>query len=172
MYHHISLLLCIPLSLLLLADCKHKEVEVPEPKIYFTGILETSATGEYLGGWDTTDWRLDDVWTAQETALFPNTTVPLCALKDSLEVFAAAPNPTQDRTFIGWRNIAGTIWQFRLVDEDFNLVWTFNNDNFLTGFNAISLETTDFPKDTLRLYYQAENGGCRWQGHGDLVIKP
>ena len=160
------------LALLLLSNCKHKEVEVPEPKIYFTGIVETSDTGEYLGGWDTTDWRLDDAWTAQETALFPNSTIPLCAPRDSLEVFPAAPNPMQERVFIGLSTITGTVWELRLVDEDFNLVWTYSADNFLNGLNAINLETTDFPKDTLRLYYQAENGGCRLQGHVDMVIKP
>jgi len=167
-----KIMLLALLSLLILADCKHKEVEVPEPKIYFTGIVKTSDTGEYLGGGDTTDWRLDDVWTAQETALFPNSTLPLCAPRDSLEVFPAAPNPMQERTFIGLSTVTGTLWELRLVDEDFNLVWTYSADNFLNGLNAISLETTDFPKDTLRLYYQAEYGGCRWQGHGDLLVQP
>ena len=158
---------------LALLACGHRSDEDPQmEKIYFSGITKVDVDGASLGETDTTDWRFDDSWVAQEKALFPPDNLPLCQEfpLDSLSVYLI-PNPCKERFIAQFQTPVGTNWKFRLVDEDFNLLTEYNWDQPIKGLNALQIKTDSLPKDTVRLYYQVTYGSCAWYGHGDILIQ-
>lgn len=140
------------------------------PKIYFTGISPVDENGQALGNADVTDWRTDDDWSASEIALFPSTTLLTCGPSDSVQVYQF-PNPCQEVFALGFRTQQGTTWRFRIVDESFHLLREYDWIGPMPNYNQIQFKTEGFPKDTVRVYYQAEKPGCLWRGHGDVLVK-
>lgn len=165
------------LSMLLLgalAGCR-QDVIKEEPKtdkIYFSGLTGVDETGAWTGPYDSTDWRLDDVWVAQESGLFAPSTLPLCGSlpPDSLGVFIS-PNPCKEVSMLGFQTPSGTTWRFRFVDENFVLIKVYDWEMAIPWYNSLAINTTGFPKDTIRVYYMVERAGCVWRGHGDILIE-
>ncbi len=146
-----------------------QETPPAEPKIYFTGLTQVDDQGQALASPDPTDWRLDDVWIAQEKGLFTGTSLPLCSsLPDSTLVYAA-PNPCKNVFIFGLSKApSGAMWRVRMVDENFALL---REHDAMLGVNQIAINTTGFPKDTVRVYYEIEKAGCVWRGHGDVLVE-
>lgn len=147
----------------------HPDESDAAPKIYFTGLTQVDDQGQALASPDPTDWRLDDVWTAQESALFASSTLPLCSsLPDSTLVYAA-PNPCKNVFMLGlFKAPGGATWRFRIVDENFAQLMTYDA---ALGVKQVAINTAGFPKDTVRVYFQLEQPGCVWRGHGDVLVE-
>ena len=160
------------LSTALLVSACHELPETPEnTKIYFTGITTMDSQGFPLGMTDTLDWRLDDQWVEQEAGLFPANNLSLCAKpSDSLEAYVVFPNPCSDAIYFGFRTPVGTDWYMRIVDENFNVLKSYDWITPPPNYNSIIFKTDSLPKDTVRLYYEAIKGACIWRGHGDILI--
>lgn len=144
----------------------------PEPEIiYFTGVSLTDENGQAMSSPDTTDWRLDDEWTAAEKALFPAAPENTCAAADSMSLWPAYPNPAGNVLGLSLNSQAGKQWDFRLVDQDLNPVLSLDGYTATGGSNSFHLNLSSVTvKDTLRLYYQVQlNNGCTLRGHGDLI---
>lgn len=151
--------------------CKEDPAPKEEP-IYFSGLTKVDETGFPLGETDTTDWRLDDVWTDKEKALFPANTLLTCILKeDSLDGVYLFPNPCKAVFTAGFKTSSGTSWHFRWVDEDFKVLKEYDWENPEAGLNYLAIQTNGFPKDTIRMYYEVLQGVCIHRGHGDILIQ-
>ena len=157
-------------TLFALTGCHHPDEPMPPmPKIYFTGISPVDEQGQALATPDPTDWRLDDVWLEQEKSLFGASSLPLCtSLPDSTLVYAA-PNPCRNVFMLGlFKPPSGAAWRLRIVDENFSLLQTFDAP---MGVMQVAINAANFPKDTVRVYYQVEKLGCVWRGHGDVLVE-
>ncbi len=151
--------------------CK-QDADPTEEAIYFSGLTTVDETGVSLGQTDTTDWRLNDVWTDKEKALFPANTLLTCILKeDSLDGVYLYPNPCKAVFAAGFRTSSGTSWHFRWVDEDFKVLKEYDWENPPAGLNTFIIQTNTFPKDTIRMYYEVLQGNCIFRGHGDILIE-
>ena len=152
------------------AGCKHHPDDpATGPKIYFTGLTQVDEQGQALANPDPTDWRLDDVWTAQESALFASPALPLCGTIPDSTIVYAAPNPCKKVFILGLSKApSGATWRFRIVDENFASLMTYDA---VSGANQVAINAASFPKDTLRVYYQLETAGCVWRGHGDVLVE-
>lgn len=151
--------------------CKQDAVPTEET-IYFSGLTTVDEIGVSLGQTDTTDWRLDDVWTDKEKALFPANTLLTCILKeDSLDGVNLYPNPCKAVFTTRFETPSGAKWHFRWVDEDFKLLKEYDWENPAPGPNYLSIQTNTFPKDTIRMYYEVLLGICIYRGHGDILIQ-
>ncbi len=160
------------LTIVSLWACKDDDANSGEnAKIYFSGISRVDYDGSATASSDTTDWRSDDQWVKQESDLFATSQPFLCGSTDSIEIYAAQPNPCTDRTIIHFFTGSDAVWRFRFVDENFNLLDSLDWQNPVPGYNAIIWDTDSFPKDTVRLYYQIEKQGCMLRGHGDILIE-
>ena len=146
------------------------EPQADNPKIYFTGITKVDENGQALAEGDPTDWRTDDSWTTQEKALFAPNTSFQCGPSDSVEVYQS-PNPCKAVFALGFKTQGGLTWRFRIVDENFKLLKEYDWFQPPPNYNLIQFKTEGFPKDTLRVYYQAEKPGCIWRGHGDVLVE-
>lgn len=174
-------LLLVALTVFILQACCHEPQE-PEPsneKIYFTGIYSVDELGQTLSSDnDSTDWTWKDsyAWADQEKNLFTTTSASNCYI-DSLMVYPVMPNPMSNslyngRCFLHLRNQTGTIWRMRLVNDQFEVVRTFDINDLPAGLNTLAFDLASLPSDTFRLYYQAERLGCYQRGFGDLLITP
>ncbi len=146
------------------------EPQSENPKIYFTGITKVDENGQALAEGDSTDWRTDDAWTTQEKALFAPNTLFQCGPSDSVEVYQF-PNPCKEVFAMGFKTQSGLTWRFRILDENFKLLKEYDWVQPAPNYNSIYFKTDDFPKDTIRVYYQVEKSGCVWRGHGDVLVE-
>lgn len=160
------------------SDCeKEDEVPMPEPetpeRIRFEGVSLTDANGNALSQEDTTDWRVDDEWEAEEMALFEEgASLPLCSADGETKVFAVWPNPASRQFAFGFRITNPISADFRLVDQDFNLLLSHDTLQFTNpGFNQLEFDATSLAiRDTVRMYYQFSTSNCVFRGHGDLIL--
>jgi hypothetical protein len=155
-------------ALLIWGACKDNP---DQEKIYFTGITMVDEQGQSLNNGDTTDWRFDDTWNEQENALFGFEGQTLCGASPDSSLAIVTPNPCTDRFIVNILTPYGANWHFKWVDEDFTVIHSYDFKPEQPYFNALSIKTDDFPKDTVRLYYLVERAGCVWRGHGDILVK-
>ncbi|MDX1912241.1 MAG: hypothetical protein SFV22_12175 [Saprospiraceae bacterium] len=155
---------------ILAVHCKHENT--PVEKIYFTGLTMTDENGQSLGQTDPTDWGWADTWTIEEKNLFNHGDLPLCPAppSDSIGVFFM-PNPCKEAFFLSFMTPTGYDWRFKFVDEAFNVLKEVEFLQATPLFNGVHVQTTSFPKDTIRVYYQIEKNGCALRGHGDILIE-
>lgn len=144
---------------------------MPEPeKIYFTGVSLTDENGQAMSSPDPTDWRWDDQWTAAEIVLFPGASASLCAGPDSLILHPAFPNPAHNALGLHFISSPRFNWDFRIVDENLQIIFNLDDYAAHAGSNNISLDVSQLSvTDTLRLYYQARSSNCVYRGHGDVI---
>ncbi len=112
---------------------------------------------------DATDWRFDDVWTADEQALFSGMASG-CTPHDSISL-DCYPNPSSG-TF-NLESSRDVSYSLAIVDPSLAVIGTRDLDTNTT----LSLDLASFSGDTLRIYYLATEGNCDYAGHGDIVIE-
>jgi hypothetical protein len=137
----------------------------------FSGYTATDNVGSLTGVTDTTDWRLDDQWTAAEEELFDNYTTYTvgCPADTNLSIHPAFPNPTGGLFTLIFTKDSATRVDLRIVDQADNILVT--ADSIYS--NAIQANVTGLTgSDSLaRVYYLfIKNDSCAYAGHGDIRI--
>jgi|GEM_PF-6407817 len=150
----------------------------PEIKISnFNGITSKTASGNYAGEIDTTDWGglPYDEWNQDELDLFGYLTPSEpCGIMGDISINSAYPNPVTNHLNLKVNCV--TIFQYkfsyRLVDRYHNILKSEDSLNVTYGETIFQLDLSDITTtDTLRLYYAFfENiPGCCKIKHGDIV---
>ena len=139
-------------------------------KIYFDGISATDANGSPLNTPDAEDWNTSATWTTQETALFSQEQAP-CPTQLDQKVYPVYPNPTLGDFAFLINNAATSDLQLRFVDEDFQLIATYEYSQLDSGINMLNFDFQDMNlNDTIRLYYKVIQADCAFKGQGDILL--
>jgi hypothetical protein len=137
----------------------------------FTQITETNINGEPSqgGSIDVTDWKLNDVFSNDENALFGNVnTLSNCSVVSTEQVIGF-PNASNG-IFILNSNLSNVLSaEIRIVDKNFNLL------KFISSSSALQLVNFDLSNlvasgDYIRVYYKFISASCEYRGHGDIKI--
>lgn len=164
------------LSAILLTECKKDE-----NKVVVSGITETDANGELLGTVDTTDWKIGDLWTDKEEALFHSLelTSAQAYLKSTsgisfktIELFPASPNPCQWCFSLSIGNGLGVgKFEYVFVNTNLTILASGVYGAFKTGANSFNYSLNDStfkPNNLYRMYYKFIIDGLEYKGHGDI----
>ncbi|MFK8101458.1 MAG: hypothetical protein AB8G15_02990 [Saprospiraceae bacterium] len=139
-------------------------------KIYFDGISATDANGSPLSSPDTEDWNTSATWTTQETELFSQDQLP-CPTQATQKIYPAYPNPTQGDFAFLVENAAVSDLQLRFVDENFQVIATYEYSQLAAGPNILNFDFQDRNlNDTIRLYYKVIQADCAFKGQGDILL--
>jgi hypothetical protein len=137
----------------------------------FTQITETSINGALAQGGtvDATDWKLNDVFTDDENALFGGASnLGTCALIPNEQIIGY-PN-ANNGYFVLSSNISNAIFvEIRIVDKNFNVLRSITNSASVQSYNFL-LGGLVANGDYVRVYYKFITPTCEYKGHGDLKI--
>jgi hypothetical protein len=164
------------LSAMLLTECKKDE-----NKVVVSGITETDALGYGLGTVDTTDWKIGDIWTDREEALFHTLelTSAQAYLKSisginlkTIQIHPASPNPCQTNFNLYIYNGIGVgKFEYVFVNTNLTIISSGVYGAFRTDANSFyySLNDSIFkPNNIYRMYYKFIIDGVEFKGHGDI----
>jgi hypothetical protein len=163
-------LLAIGLLLLFFACNKNTEDDTPPESpgiIQFKGITSTDENGQIIGNPDTTDWRIDDVWSEEEASLFSSSFDTNCTPSYDYQI-GVFPNPCNNVFSVFSDQSENTVLEVRLVTDQLQ---TLLSDNDLQE-GVVQLILFDYDiQDTARLYYRFIEDNCEFRGHGDIVFE-
>jgi hypothetical protein len=163
------LILIISLVCLYLISCKKDN----DSKHEFAGITMTDEAGSSIGFTDTTDWRTDDVFTAEEKELFDtinfqgsgdlkNTAKSVINLPTIIHFY---PNPTATigTFYFGADNY---IINIVIVDNEFNI----KISHRLIDYTFVTFTFEEFNSSIYRAYYVIQDMHFKivGMGHGDI----
>lgn len=131
----------------------------------FSGISETSITGELISG-DSDDWNFDDVWTRQESSLFDIKRDETCDQNFRLQA-CAYPNPCTDVFYIYFPASDSVRIDVRIVNNDYDVLYSADSVGRQLYLQTDSLGVD---KEIIRVYYKVISGDCEFRGHGDILI--
>ncbi len=145
----------------------------PDVTINFGTVVLTDANGLSLSGSDGTDWQLDQSLSSQEQSFFtPGNSPALCPASEIAAVQPAFPNPAVNNVMFFLQGINNYTLRIRAVDRNYQLLKIFPTlTNVGDTSQAMTLDISDLPKDTVRLYYQLDFGNCVRSGYGDLIVQ-
>jgi hypothetical protein len=169
------------LSTILITECKKDE-----NKVVVSGITETDATGNSLGTVDPTDWKIGDLWTDKEEALFHSleltsaqaylktgTPADTSATTNTIKVTPAYPNPF--KTIIAFtvtNNISSGKFEYVIVNTDLTVLKSGVANSFEVGTTSWAFDLSDnstfAPNNLYRMYYKFVIGNVVFRGHGDI----
>jgi hypothetical protein len=150
---------------------------------FFTGITETSVTGDIIGNIDSSDWTLDYSWSQVEKNLFSNYNDLTHNYNVYDMIILQYPNPIYDNLVILIGSIENVNITMIVVDNQFNQIITDSYDiggspTFQDSSSVMSLFASHrnynlslhiSPGITRRFYYIAtRNDTCFYKGHGDV----
>jgi len=162
----------IVLLLAFILTCKKKDANAPTVNpINFRGIISTDNNGNIIYNNDSTDWKINDIWSATEAGLFP-TNKPICNNPPNYQV-TGYPNPCNGYITINYRQPQQALLEYRIVDRYYNVLIA--NDSLKYVNNQSVNYMMDLSKykgsDTIRMYYKIITNTCECRGHGDIVVK-
>jgi hypothetical protein len=145
-------------------SCKQ---EVKKEPIKFKAITETDKFGKVIGTADSSQWRTNDSWTADEKALFNAQYTENAPQPERLSVLFFA-NPCRGKSVIYIKKDTITRMSVRLVDRDFNVL--FKQDSIYDNKLLLDLNTLA-TNDTFRIYYKLiDEKNNEFKGHGDIRL--
>ena len=171
---------CMFLTLL---ACKKEKSE-----IVFSGITNTSGTGEIMGAVDATDWCLDDIWSDSEKAIFSSVEFSELSLSENKysfvlksaseispqnKIFPAYPNPVQNQFCLNIY-LSASIFKLAIVNSSFDILvaMQFNEFSGSTFYFNVSDRSVFRAETIYRVYYLFEhNDKSTEYGHGDILIR-
>jgi hypothetical protein len=167
-------LLCKSLILLsfIIGSCD-KNTGEPDSQIIFKGITTTDIFGAFTGSYDSTDWRLDDIWQSKEKKLFADYDLyNYNYSSDSIIQIVGYPNPIVDFIFLlHLEKDSATRIDFRIVNQKFEKL--ISCDSLYGQEIAMTFKDIITENDRIvRIYYRFikyDNSG--FIGHGDILLK-
>ncbi len=159
--------------ILIIGACNKNPSEADPNNIDFEGITSRDIFGQSTGFYDSTDWRLDDIWQGKEIELFAdyelyNYNSPI----NLTNQIVGYPNPIVDSMFLlHIEKDSSTRIDFRIVNQNFEKLISIDSlyvQQIAMTFKDILTENDNM----LRIYYrfvQSDNSG--FIGHGDILIK-
>ncbi len=155
------------IACLLISSFACEKEDIESALVFFSGITERDNVGNLNGSIDPMDWTLDATFTSRENALFPADNLPICSdASDTIFRVYSYPNPSQGIFAFGSLVQMDRI-ALRIVDDNFNILF---KEDSLTSQTLTINEDEDGGSRVVRLYYRVYNGGCKYQGYGDLSI--
>jgi hypothetical protein len=147
-------------------------------KINVSVITETNNEGSPISQIGNTDWTADNVWTAEELALFqtPTSAQLTNSEKATVSVLPGFPNPCTDMLIFASAISKPTLIQLVITDNMLLVkerIFTTNSNNSLNLF-ALNLDASKYANITnYRMYYgfYSSLDGLYYKGHGDFKIR-
>lgn len=154
--------LCLILLIIFMSCNKDQD------EINFEGITSRDEQGVLIYN-DPDDWRLNDTWVAAESSLFSDNQNINCENDFESYSIKASPNPCKDFIIINKTNPINSQFSLRIVDQDFNLL--FSNDSLNNASYRIDINGLNRSNQVIRLYYKFHGEACVYKGHGDIEIE-
>ena len=162
------------LSLILIfGACDKNPSEADSNNVNFEGITTRDIFGQCTGFYDSTDWRLDDLWQSKEKELFADFDLYNYNYSfDPITQIVGYPNPIVDLMFLlHLEKDSATRIDFRIVNQKFEKMISY--DSLYGQEIAMTFKDVITENDSiLRIYYRflkKDNSG--FIGHGDILIK-